>query len=536
MADAAPNAADAAQPPAIIEDDVATDLPAPPHPATTHRTPGHRRSRGRSATPLRSRSMTPLMLHQEKSNTPVMWRSITPFLDREQHEKTPFELGNNILLQLASYQAIFDQALVMDISQPAEKPAKIILSEHSALDRASIMDISCIEYVYVEDDDLEEDGTPAPQKPRPVSPPIVVPPEAVLNAPKHVGATPFTIVKAKTPPPPPPPVKIAPIVLSPVPIITVQEVLPVPPPTPAVAEAPVIIEPPVEVKKKRKMVRMTKKQRAKKRALKEKKRKLKEAAEKARKAEEARLAEEARKAEEERLAAEEEARRIQEEEEEEEERLRLEAEALAAAEEEEEVEGEDGAVIEEEEIIAEQSDQSVERFVNPESDLGKWNKLTIAQLQTGVVRGRYDRQRKKKMTEHERDKEWQRIREATRPPRIHVHLKDVSVNSGASAKLSCSVDGPSLIIKWYRDGEQLERTPKYRMLVSDGIISLEILKAVPNDTGRYRCRLVNENGEATSSASVTVHAKIKKKPLPPMFVYTKGELLLEEDSGDANIV
>lgn len=112
--------------------------------------------RGRSMTPIRGRSMTPFQLYREKSATPSAWRSITPFLSRDQKEKTPFEIGPNILQQLASYQAIFDKALVMDISMEEEPPAKYILSEQSVIDKAAVMDLSNVEIIYVEDDDMED--------------------------------------------------------------------------------------------------------------------------------------------------------------------------------------------------------------------------------------------------------------------------------------------------------------------------------------------------------------------------------------------
>lgn len=511
--------------------DVTTAL-LPPGGLQKGRSPSQRKSRARSSTPLRPRSQTPLMRHQEKSNTPIAWRSITPYLDREEHEKTPFELGTNILLQLASYHAIFDMAAVIDISQPVQRPASAIISEHSVLDRAAIMDISYVEYVYIEDDDLLEDGSRAPPAPAPSPVPasIVAPKPAPVPSPgAFVGAVPIFVV-----PPPPPPVVVKPVIVEPIRVIAEPlQVLeaPPPPPTPVNPTPEAVLEAPVEeapVKKKRKMVRMTKKRRAMLRAKKEKLRKKKLA-----EAEAARKAEEIRKAEEARIAAEEEERRLQEEEEEEE-RLRLEAEAEAealalaeaeAAEEEADGEGEGEA---EEDIVIDDTerDSSPERFIDPDKDLGKWKKLSTKQLQKGVVRGRYDQSRPEKLTEHQRDMEWQRKREAKRLPRICVHLKDVAVQQGQNIKLSCSVTGPNLVIKWYRDGEQIERDTKYKMQVSDGIISLEIVRAVPNDTGRYRCRLVNDNGEAVSSANVTVTSRLKKKPVPPMFTVVRGMCIL----------
>lgn len=111
--------------------------------------------RDRSQTPIRGRSMTPLQLFREKSATPSAWRSITPFISREEKEKTPFEIGPNILQQLASYKAIIDKALVMDISLEEEAPAKFILSEQSVIDKAAVMDLSNVEIIYVEDDDID---------------------------------------------------------------------------------------------------------------------------------------------------------------------------------------------------------------------------------------------------------------------------------------------------------------------------------------------------------------------------------------------
>lgn len=530
-------------------DDVATDLLPPVAPAGGPAQPlgraaslprGLRGRSVRSATPQRPRSPTPLMLHQERTNSPVTWRSITPFLDREPRERTPFELGPNILLQLASYHAIFDMAAVIDISEPTQRPA--ILSEHSVLDQAAIMDISHVEYVYIEDDDLvDEEGVrvaapPPPPPPKPAAPVWTGPPP-VPSKDAFVGATPqFVVPKPKPPPPPPPPIVI-PLVVEPempelideipppppTPMILTPEPEPLPPPPPAVPEEPVV------KKKKMKMVLMTKRQLQQKRQMKERLRKQKLAAEeKARKEEEARLAEEKR------IADEEEERRLQEEEEEEE-RLRLEqeaeeAEALALAE-AMAAEAARLALLPEPEpepvVIDPNRDSSPETFAVPARDLGKWQKLSAQQQQKGVVRGRSDPAVPEQLTEHQRDMEWQRLREQKRLPRISVHLKDVSAQQYENVKLSCAASGPNLVIKWYRDGEQIERDTKFKMTVSEGLISLEIVRAVPNDTGRYRCRLVNDNGEAVSSANVTVKPKLKAKPVPPIVTVVRGKELSE---------
>lgn len=132
---------------------------------STLQIPEKRIIRIRSPSPFRGlserggRSMTPLAAYRsihDKSETAAVWRSITPFLSRDEKEKTPFEIGPNILQQLASYKAIIDKALVMDISLDEERPAKYILSDQSVIDKAAVLDLGNVEILYVEDDEIEE--------------------------------------------------------------------------------------------------------------------------------------------------------------------------------------------------------------------------------------------------------------------------------------------------------------------------------------------------------------------------------------------
>lgn len=106
--------------------------------------------RGRSATPIRGRSQTPFTLYMtRRSATPSTWRSITPFLKREEKEKTPFELGREIKTLLCCNKAVFDKALVMDITEPEIPPVHYITSDMSVIDRAAVMDVSNVEVIYV---------------------------------------------------------------------------------------------------------------------------------------------------------------------------------------------------------------------------------------------------------------------------------------------------------------------------------------------------------------------------------------------------
>lgn len=158
---------------------------------------------------------------------------------------------------------------------------------------------------------------------------------------------------------------------------------------------------------------------------------------------------------------------------------------------------------------------------NPEDD-ALWSKLD--EEQQGIIRAKYERKKHKKMTERERDLEFQKAREAARLPRIHAHLKDISTTEGHNVKLTCTVTGPELVIKWLKDGEPIEKSPRHRILINEGILSFEILRALPTDSGEYTCTLKNTNGDASTSSIVTIYEIIKDDPTPPTFTAVRGIL------------
>lgn len=450
--------------------------------------PGPSSFRGRSATPHRGRSMTPLMRFREKSCTPSTWRSITPFLTREEKEKTPFEIGPNILLQLASYQAIFDKALVMDISAEEEPPSKYITSEHSVIDRAAIMDISNVEYIYIEEEEPEEPEYRENSEESMMR--ETETPESVVadggeegeedDAPKKKKKGKKVAKKKKEASPPP--LKLGPADKP-------------PPKRGKIAGALAAIQA-QEAKAKAEAERLAAEERARQERLEE----------------ERRLAEEAEAAEEE-AAPEEQYGEEQEEQE---------GEHEGSEEQSGSGSGSGSRSGSEDADRERRSMSSVENFTRPSLDFGQWDKLDAEQQ--GIIRAQYEQKRLKKLSERERDIEWQRAREAARIPRIHVHLKDVAVPEGNNLKLTCTVAGPGMIIKWYRDGHIIERSPKYRILVNEGIVSLEIMRTNPRDSGEYCCRLHNENGDASTTAIVTVYDVIKAVPTPPTFTLSRGKI------------
>lgn len=73
-----------------------------------------------------------------------------------------------------------------------------------------------------------------------------------------------------------------------------------------------------------------------------------------------------------------------------------------------------------------------------------------------------------------------------------------------------------------KDCHPLEKSPKYRVLVNEGIVSLEILRTLPSDSGEYTCKLTNNNGDASTTAIVTIYDVIKDDPTPPTFTLVRG--------------
>lgn len=129
------------------------------------------------------------------------------------------------------------------------------------------------------------------------------------------------------------------------------------------------------------------------------------------------------------------------------------------------------------------------------------------------------------MTERQRDLAFQRARDAIRLPRIHTHLRDVTLAEGHNVKLACTATGPEMSIRWLKDGVQVEKSPRLRILANEGFLSLEIINSTAADSGEYTCNFWNQNGEASTSAIVTIYEVIKDDPIPPTIVSVRGKFI-----------
>ncbi|CAH2103686.1 unnamed protein product [Euphydryas editha] len=105
-----------------------------------------------------------------------------------------------------------------------------------------------------------------------------------------------------------------------------------------------------------------------------------------------------------------------------------------------------------------------------------------------------------------------------RKPVFSTFLTDRTAVESSRVKLTCSVlTNIDPRITWYKNGVQLENKHKFRSKFVDGLITLEILNALPSDSGEYSCSVENENGLVTSSANLKVYPSFEASPIPPTF-------------------
>ncbi|XP_064076451.1 muscle M-line assembly protein unc-89-like isoform X2 [Vanessa tameamea] len=127
-------------------------------------------------------------------------------------------------------------------------------------------------------------------------------------------------------------------------------------------------------------------------------------------------------------------------------------------------------------------------------------------------------------------------RDNRRKPVFSTFLTDRTAVEGSRVKLTCSILSPTdPKITWYKNGKELDNKHKFRSKFVEGLITLEILNAIPSDSGEYSCSIENENGSITSSANLKVYPSFEASPIPPTFTRSirdnyhlaENELILE---------
>lgn len=91
-------------------------------------------------------------------------------------------------------------------------------------------------------------------------------------------------------------------------------------------------------------------------------------------------------------------------------------------------------------------------------------------------------------------------------PRFQEALRDATLPEGATAQLTCRVNGyPQPEVKWLRNEQPVSESRRATMEQhQDGLCSLVLDDLEPSDSGVYVCRASNKLGEATCSAKLKV--------------------------------
>ncbi|XP_047531484.1 obscurin isoform X5 [Vanessa atalanta] len=112
---------------------------------------------------------------------------------------------------------------------------------------------------------------------------------------------------------------------------------------------------------------------------------------------------------------------------------------------------------------------------------------------------------------HELTPEERKQRNALNAPYFVVALKDTEIMMNTYLRFMVKVKGnPNPEVKFYRDGKEIvtssteERVNIVRTRAERGCYELVIADVLAQDAGRYSCRAINEYGEVTSEALVTV--------------------------------
>lgn len=109
-------------------------------------------------------------------------------------------------------------------------------------------------------------------------------------------------------------------------------------------------------------------------------------------------------------------------------------------------------------------------------------------------------------------------RDVKRKPVFSTFLTDRTAVESSRVKLTCTVlTSTDPKVTWYKNGVQLENKHKFRSKFVDGLITLEILNALPSDSGEYSCSVENKNGSIMSSANLKVYPSFEASPIPPTF-------------------
>ncbi|XP_068118678.1 myosin light chain kinase, smooth muscle-like isoform X2 [Hyperolius riggenbachi] len=94
-----------------------------------------------------------------------------------------------------------------------------------------------------------------------------------------------------------------------------------------------------------------------------------------------------------------------------------------------------------------------------------------------------------------------------RPPVFSSQLKDQAEVAGSSARFQCHIEGfPDPEVLWFFSGQPIQESKKFQIEYEDsGSCTLVISTVCASDSGVYSCQATNAQGQAATSAKLTVH-------------------------------
>nr|XP_016851935.1 PREDICTED: titin [Anolis carolinensis] len=101
----------------------------------------------------------------------------------------------------------------------------------------------------------------------------------------------------------------------------------------------------------------------------------------------------------------------------------------------------------------------------------------------------------------------------TAPPNFSQRLQSMTARQASQVRLDVRVTGiPTPVVKFYRDGVEIQSSPDFQILHEGDLYSLIIAEAYPEDSGTYSVNATNSVGRATSTAELLVQGEDEAVP------------------------
>ncbi|XP_039185115.1 titin-like isoform X6 [Crotalus tigris] len=101
----------------------------------------------------------------------------------------------------------------------------------------------------------------------------------------------------------------------------------------------------------------------------------------------------------------------------------------------------------------------------------------------------------------------------TAPPNFSQRLQSMTTRQGSQVRLDVRVTGiPTPVVKFYRDGAEIQSSPDFQILHEGDLYSLIIAEAYPEDSGTYSVNATNSVGRATSTAELLIQGEDEAVP------------------------